>query len=130
MSSPNDRRRLVPGAARSGDAQDLGAVLDELLQQRPWHGGLVLGDLARRWSHVVGERLAQETRPGTLSGDVLTVVASSAAWATQIGFLARDVARRANEVLGEERVRTVHPVVNPDQRSRGDGPTGRVGGGR
>ena len=109
----SDRRKALPGAARSGQAEGLGSVLDGLLRERPWRSGVVLGDLARRWSEVVGDRLAQESRPGDLTGDILMVRVTSAAWAAQIGFLAQEVVRRANEVIGTPLVGSVKVLVEP-----------------
>jgi predicted nucleic acid-binding Zn ribbon protein len=128
VSSPNDRRKAVPGAARSGEAQGLGSVLDGLLLGRAWRDGMVLGDLARRWAEVVGERLADESRPADLEGDVLTVRASSAAWATQIGFLAQEVVRRSNDVIGRPLVGSVRVLVEAREGPRTRSQRGDVGG--
>jgi predicted nucleic acid-binding Zn ribbon protein len=97
--------------ARSRDPQPLGEVLDQLLASRPWAAGRSLGELGRRWGQVVGERLAQESVPGGLEGGVLVVRVSSSAWAAQIRFLARDIAARANQVMGELVVTEVKVVV-------------------
>jgi predicted nucleic acid-binding Zn ribbon protein len=98
-------------------------VLDGLLGERPWRAGMAVGELARRWADVVGPRLAEESRPASLEGGALLVKASSAAWATQIGFLAGQVAARANEVMGQPLVSSVRVAVEPDWT---DG-RGRVG---
>jgi predicted nucleic acid-binding Zn ribbon protein len=126
VSSRNDPRRPGRRAKRSDDPHGLGTVLDALLGERPWRTGLAVGELARRWPDVVGPRLAQESRPSSLESGVLVVKASSAAWATQIGFLAEQVAARANEVMGQAVVASVRVAVEP-------GPTagsGHVGGPR
>lgn len=117
---PSDRRKAVPGAARSGEAEGLGSVLDGLLRERPWRGGMLLGDLARRWAEVVGDRLAEESMPASIDQDVLTVKASSAAWATQIGFLAHEIAKRSNDLLGRPLVASVRVLVDPG-RGRWEG---------
>jgi predicted nucleic acid-binding Zn ribbon protein len=85
--------------------------LDGLLGDRLWQAGLAVGELARRWDDVVGERLAEESRPAALDGGILFVKATSAAWATQIGFLAEQVATRANEVMGRAVVVAVKVAV-------------------
>ena len=126
--SPNDRRKAVPGAARSGEVEGLGHVLDGLLQGRPWQAGLVLGRLARQWAEVVGNRLADESRPAALEDRVLTVKVSTAAWATQIGFLAEEVARRSNEVVGRPLVESVRVLVEAPGGARKSGRRGDVGG--
>ena len=113
MSSRNDPRRPGRRAKRSDDPQELGSVLDGLLGERPWRAGMAVGALARRWADVVGDRLAEESRPASLEGGVLLVKVSSAAWATQIGFLAQEVAGRANQVMGGAMVASVRVAVEP-----------------
>lgn len=114
MSSRNDPRRPGRKAKRSDDAHGLGSVLDGLLEDRPWRTGMAVGELARRWADVVGPRLAEESRPASLEGGVLLVQTPSSAWATQIGFLAEQVATRANEVMGKALVASVRVAVEPE----------------
>jgi predicted nucleic acid-binding Zn ribbon protein len=72
----------------------------------------MLGDLARRWGEVVGERLAQESEPVRLADrGVLVVRVSSSAWGAQLRFLAEEVRRNANEAIGGDLVREVRIVV-------------------
>lgn len=101
---------------------------------------MTLGRLARTWPQVVGEDLARQTTPRALDGGSLLVAASSAAWGSQVRFLAPEIRRRANDALGAEEVRTVHVTVVPEGRKplRGkgfgndsgpsEGPGGRVPG--
>jgi predicted nucleic acid-binding Zn ribbon protein len=103
---PRERR-----AKRSAEPQGIGSVLEELAVGRSLAAGLALGRLARRWRDVVGERLAEESAPLRLDGGLLLVRVSSAAWATQVTFLAGAVAKEANGILGSEIVRTVKVVV-------------------
>lgn len=98
--------------------EGLGSVLDELLERRPWRSGMALGELSRRWTEVVGDRLAAESTPQSLEAGILVVRASTAPWAAQIRFLAAEVARRANEVMeGDSSTRTpvtaVRVTVDP-----------------
>ncbi len=103
--------------------EGVGSVLDGLLVRREWRAGVQLGHLARRWAEVVGDELAGRTTPVRLDETgTLTVRASSAAWAAQVGFLGREVAAAANRALGREAVRTVRTVVDP-------GPAGEEGPG-
>lgn len=128
--SPGKRRE-----ARTDEPQALGAVLDGLGREPRLASGLLLGSLGRRWDAVVGERLAEESTPAALEGGVLLVRASSAAWAAQIKFLAKEIRESSNRVLQAgskpgprvERplrkapvapVREVRVVVDPGSRPR------------
>jgi hypothetical protein len=87
------------GPGRSEEPQPLGAVLDALGGERRLAAGLLLGSLGKRWNDVVGERLAEESAPAALEGGTLLVKASSAAWAAQIKFLAREIREASNRLL-------------------------------
>ncbi len=91
--------------------EELGSILDQLAGEPRLAEGMSIGRLARRWPEVVGERLALECSPLRLEGRVLLVRATSAAWATQIRFLAEQVAARANSALGRDAVEGVRVVV-------------------
>jgi predicted nucleic acid-binding Zn ribbon protein len=105
-----DRPRREPAGA------PIGAVIREFLAQPRLRRGLALGRLAGSWDQVVGSRLAEETEPVSLEAGRLVVAATTAAWAAQVRFLARDVARRADQVLGSEEVRSVAVVVSSEAR--------------
>lgn len=104
-----------PAAPGTGAPAPIGAVLDGLLATAgPWQAGLATGELGRRWADVVGDPLAGETAPGGLDDrGVLTIAASSAAWAVQLRFLRATIAANANEVLGRRAVADVRVTVDP-----------------
>jgi predicted nucleic acid-binding Zn ribbon protein len=115
-ASGRDRR-----AGRSEELQRVGGVLREAMDTDRFRRGLALGRLARSWGDVVGSRLAQETAPFSLEQGGLVVSVSTAAWGAQVRFLAHEIRRRANEVLGGEEVRTVRIAVGrTERRGRGD----------
>lgn len=89
----------------------MAAILEELARGRRLSSGMSLGRLGQRWADVVGERLAAECTPFRMEGPVLLVRATSAAWAAQVRFLAKEVAEKANQVLGTDAVRAVSVVV-------------------
>jgi predicted nucleic acid-binding Zn ribbon protein len=96
-------------------------VLREAMDSDRFRRGLALGRLARSWGDVVGPRLARETAPFSLEQGGLVVSVSTAAWGAQVRFLAHEIRRRANEILGGEEVRTVRIAVGRTQRrGRGD----------
>ena len=99
---------LVGEAQTSG----IGSVLDGMLGGRPWHSGMMLGRLAMGWAEVVGERLARESAPVRLDDTGLLVVrATTAAWGTQLGFLAGEIRNAANRALAQDIVREVQVTL-------------------
>jgi predicted nucleic acid-binding Zn ribbon protein len=104
---------------RRSDPHPLGEVIRGVLGAGPLRAGVALGRLARAWDQVVGERLAGRSRPLGLERDVLTVSADNSSWAAQATFLAGEICRRANEVLGSDQVVSVRVVVASPAGRRG-----------
>ncbi|MDQ3990881.1 MAG: DUF721 domain-containing protein, partial [Actinomycetota bacterium] len=111
-SERSSRPRAVRRNPENEDGpQPVGSVIRGLLGRGAMRQGVLIGRLGGRWTDVVGERLARETRPAALRDGGLTVEASTAAWAAQVRFLAEEIRRGANSVLGAEEVREVRVTV-------------------
>jgi len=108
------RRRPKPRdpRVRSDDTFTVGEILAGLFGKKAFAEGVRLGNLARRWPEVVGERLAAECRPVRLEGGNLVVAASSGPWGAQVKFLAGEIRKGANRTLEGEPVTRVTVVVD------------------
>jgi predicted nucleic acid-binding Zn ribbon protein len=87
--------------------------MDRLLAERGWEVDVAVGGVMGRWSHVVGEQVAQHCTPESFTDGVLVVRADSTAWATQMKLLVPTVQRRLDEVLGAgvvEHLRVLGPT--------------------
>ena len=71
-----------------GDPQSLSSVLSELVTVRDWRQGIAEGSLFTEWVTVVGPDVGSHSTPISLMDGVLTVQASSMAWATQLTLMA------------------------------------------
>ena len=71
-----------------GDPQSLSSVLSELVTTRDWRQGIAEGSLFTEWVSVVGPDIGSHSTPISLVDGVLTVQASSSAWATQLPLMA------------------------------------------
>jgi predicted nucleic acid-binding Zn ribbon protein len=72
-------------------------TLDELVQGREWEGALAEGNLFSSWNEIVGEEIAAHSEPITFFEGVLTVRASSTAWATQLTLLTPTLLSKISE---------------------------------
>lgn len=113
-------RRRRPAAA-GGDPLPLRAAIDDFLSDRGWERQAAMGSVFGRWPEIVGTELAAHTRPEAFDDGVLTVVADSTAWATQVRLLAPNLIRRLCEELGAGSVRRVK-VRGPTAPGWGTGP--------
>lgn len=54
----------------------------------------------RDWTEIVGDDVAVHAEPTSLRNGVLRIRTDSTVWATEIGYLGDEIARRAREVTG------------------------------
>ncbi|WP_344594828.1 DUF721 domain-containing protein [Actinomadura vinacea] len=105
---------------RGGDPKAFGAAIRDLLATRGWEQRAAVGGVFGNWPGIVGPELAEHTRPERFEDGVLTVVADSTTWATQLRLLASTLVRRLNEELGHGTVRQVK-VLGPSSGPRRSG---------
>jgi hypothetical protein len=107
---PRDRRRE---SQRQSEPAPLAALLDAVRARPGWAARLEGARIHSCWNEIAGDQLARHAEPVRLAGGVLVVRAVSPAWAEQVRYLAGEVARRANDVLGPGSVRQVTVLTGP-----------------
>lgn len=117
------RRRPRPtGPQSSGahpddrDPMPLGAALDRLVDAKGWNTQVNIHLLLGNWPKLVGRVNAEHSAPEAFHDGVLTVRASSTAWATQLRLFAPQLVARLNADLGDGSVTRVE-VRGPDAPS-------------
>ena len=73
--------------AKVDDPQPLKSVLSELVTTRDWRQGIAEGSLFTEWLTVVGPDIGNHSTPVSLVDGLLTIQASSTAWATQLTLI-------------------------------------------
>jgi predicted nucleic acid-binding Zn ribbon protein len=73
------------------------------------------GAIWQHWEEIVGSAIARHAEPTSLREGVLRVRTDSPTWATEITYLAREIARKANEVAGESLVSEVKVWTSPGE---------------
>lgn len=79
------------GRSQSGDPQQIGLVLDELIDSRDWRQGLAEGNIFSDWEKIVGTEIASHSTPISLVDGRLTIQTSSTAWATQLNIISTEL---------------------------------------
>ena len=72
----------------------------------------VLDIIFRAWSSIVGPDLAEHTKPGSIDGDLLTVMADDPTWAAEFRWLEQEVVARLTEATGSDRIRRLEVRVS------------------
>jgi predicted nucleic acid-binding Zn ribbon protein len=107
------RRRILAEPRRSGPGKDgrdpklFAETLSAFLEQRGWVQEVSVGGVIGRWREVVGDDTADHCEPLTFENGILTVRASSTAWATQIRLLVPQLLGVLEREVGQDVVQTI-----------------------
>jgi predicted nucleic acid-binding Zn ribbon protein len=69
------------------DPQRINSVISELVTARQWQQGIAEGSLFTEWLQVVGKDIGSHSAPISLVDGLLTIQATSSAWATQLTLM-------------------------------------------
>lgn len=65
----------------------VGELINELVQDRQWQGGLAEGEIFIKWPEIVGTEIALHSEPIEIKNGKLFIKCSSTAWATQLNLV-------------------------------------------
>ena len=102
------------------DPAPIRAFLGDVGKRLGVESALQTGTIWRRWREIVGTEIAAHAEPTSLKEGVLRVRADSAAWATEIGYLGPEIARKANEIIRTSLVKEVRVWNGPPPEVRLD----------
>jgi predicted nucleic acid-binding Zn ribbon protein len=105
------RWRALPGDVP--EPRQVGASLDRVAHALGVPRASTLSGVFASWPDMVGESVAQHTRPASLRDGVLVVAVDEPAWATQLRWLEADLLTRLDDVLGPDQVRAIEVRVSP-----------------
>lgn len=116
------RRRSWSGPGPDGrDPQRLGKATADLARSRGWTGRVAEGTVLGQWSEVVGEQIAEHAAPTALRDGILTVVAESTAWATQLRMVQSQLLAKIAAAVGDGVVTSLK-ITGPSTPSWRKGP--------
>ena len=93
--------------------QRLRDLLDPIGRKLGMEGAVEAGRVFSRWRSIVGPDVASHVEPTSLRDGVLRVRADSPTWATEIGYLADEIAGRVNAALGSRVVTELRVSAGP-----------------
>lgn len=105
----------------SRDPMLVGDSLDSLIVTRGWSANISVAAVTARWREIAGDQIADHCEPVEYADGVLTLKASSTAWATQMQMLSGQLLQAIARELGDGVVTTVQ-VTGPVGRSFRRGP--------
>ena len=117
--------RPLPGGKGPAPAQ-LGQVLDRTLRSLGTPSVAGVEVIFERWAEVVGEAMAERTKPLRIDGDALVVSCDEPAIATHVRFLQAELVERLRQLSGDRLVARIEVRVAQVRR----GPRPPRGGAR
>lgn len=82
----------------NSEPQAVGNLINELVKQRDWQGGLSEGEIFLKWREVVGDEIATRCEPVEIKEEKLFIQCSSTAWATQLNLVKREVLENIQKI--------------------------------
>ncbi|BDZ62401.1 hypothetical protein Lsed01_00939 [Demequina sediminis] len=116
-----ERKRGSEPYGGGRDPQPMSDAVQTLLRRMGWTEQIEVSSVTARWREVIGDRIADHCEPLGFEDGILTVKASSTAWATQLQMMAGQIRHRINEEFGRDIVRELK-VLGPTARSWTKGP--------
>lgn len=113
IAGSRGRRRTWSGPGPDArDPQTLGSATMDLARRRGWTPKVAEGAVFGQWPDVVGEQIAEHATPSVLREGVLTVVAESTAWATQLRMVQAQLLAKIAAAVGDGVVTSLK-IVGP-----------------
>ena len=116
-----EKRAASEPYGQGREPQAMSGAVESLLRRMGWTEQIEVTSVTARWREVIGDRIADHCEPLGFDEGVLTVKASSTAWATQLQLMNGQIRHRINEEFGREIVRELK-VLGPTARSWTKGP--------
>jgi len=89
------------------DFVHIGNILGGALNKFRTDPDLELTTVFTIWNNVVGEAVANNSKPAGFKGKVLIVHVSSSAWMQELQYYKKDMITKINDVLGKELVEDI-----------------------
>ena len=115
------RRRWSGPGPDARDPQPLGGAVGDLAKTRGWTPRVAEGTVFAQWPAVVGEQIAEHATPTVLRDGVLSVVAESTAWATQLRMVQAQLLAKIAAAVGDGVVTSLK-ITGPSAPSWRKGP--------
>jgi predicted nucleic acid-binding Zn ribbon protein len=90
--------------------KSIAAILPDVLRDLRLEDAAAGWRAVADWPALAGERIAKRTRAVAFRDGVMTIEVEGSAWMHELGFLKRELVRRANQRVGANIVREVRFV--------------------
>jgi len=85
----------------------LGDILTSILKRNGLEKGFKGAKVVAHWTEIVGEGMAEHTRPAAIEGGILYLEVDSAAWRTQLFAMKKEIIRKVNDFAGKGFIKNI-----------------------
>ena len=97
MARKNDKEKNI-GDRESGEPKAVADLINELVNDRDWQGGLSESEIFIKWREIVGDEIANRCEPVEIKNQKLVIQCSSTAWATQLNLVKTQVLQSIQKI--------------------------------
>jgi predicted nucleic acid-binding Zn ribbon protein len=87
--------------------ESLGGVLQNLLRNLGLEKRIKEQELILNWDKIVGEKIAEKTKPFKIEGNKFFVRVESPSWRTELFYLKKDIIEKLNHSVKKEIVKDI-----------------------
>ncbi len=87
--------------------ENIGAVLQNLLRNLGLEKRMKEQDLIINWEKIVGNNIAENTKPFKIEGAKLFLKVKSSAWRNELFYLKKDILQKLNQSAKQELVKDI-----------------------
>ena len=105
-SFKGNKRTFIPKNEKVKDESDrkseepkpIKDLINDLVAQRDWQGGLAEGEVLIKWAEIVGSEIASKAEPVEIKNQKLFIKCVSTAWATQLNLVKRELLQSIQKI--------------------------------
>lgn len=94
-------------------AVPIGSVIGKILHSHVPRTAAEIARIGQMWDKIVGEIIAENTRPAALKQKILLVHVNSSPWLHQLHFLKDEIVRKVNDALDEDLIDDILFKIGP-----------------
>lgn len=83
----------------------IGSILTRLMARRGFQRQIFQEQLETVWAEIVGEKLAEQTRPGAVRRGTLEIFVSHSIFEQELSFMQPVLLQKLNAVIGENKIK-------------------------
>ena len=99
--------------AKIHSAVPIGSVIDKILHSHVPHTAAEITRIGQMWDKIVGEIIAENTRPAALKEKTLLVYVNSSPWLHHLHFLREEIVRKVNDALNKDLIEDILFKIGP-----------------